>query len=231
MIKAIDFFCGGGGMTRGLKDAGIEVLAGIDIDGKCKDTYEYNNTPAKFIEKNIATFEIDALEKGYSTEDGTKIKIERDDKNLLFVGCSPCQYFSLMSTDKKKSESSKNLLEDFQNFVDYYNPGYVVVENVPGILSHPESPLKKFIYFLDKKGYFSLAFNTIKVYEYGVPQTRKRFILIASRVKYVLLPEPEETRIPTVRDLLEILSETRKYFLPLKRGTKTKPIFVIQPRD
>jgi len=41
--KAIDFFCGGGGMTCGLRQAGIRVLAGVDIDKEAKETYEANN--------------------------------------------------------------------------------------------------------------------------------------------------------------------------------------------
>ncbi len=67
-----------------------------------------------------------------------------------------------MNIDKTKSESSKNLFDDFRNFVDYYNPGYVVIENVPGIFSHPASPLKTFIDFLSKKGYFSLNYKLSK---------------------------------------------------------------------
>ena len=63
MIKAIDFFCGGGGMTNGLKAAGIDVIAGIDIDTKCKETYEYNNKPAKFIEEDIAKLSVESFEK------------------------------------------------------------------------------------------------------------------------------------------------------------------------
>lgn len=107
-----------------------------------------------------------------------------------------------MNTDKTKSESSKNLLDDFREFVDYYNPGYVVIENVPGIFSHPESPLRTFIDFLREKGYFSLDYKIIKVNEYGVPQTRKRFILIASRVKYVSLPDPDKNSDTTVKKFI-----------------------------
>lgn len=197
-------------MTNGLKEAGIDVIAGIDIDTKCKETYEHNNKPAKFIEEDIAKLPVELFEKGYVNKEGSEIKIARDDDNMLFAGCSPCQYWSLMNTDKTKSESSKNLLDDFRKFVEYYNPGYVVIENVPGIFSHSTSPLKTFINFLKDKGYFSLNYKIVKVYEYGVPQTRKRFILIASRVKYVSLPEPDKDCAATVRKFIgnkEIFAE------------------------
>lgn len=201
MIKAIDFFCGGGGMTNGLRAAGIDVIAGIDIDTKCKETYEYNNKPAKFIVEDVAKLPVESFEKGFKCDE-SEIKIERNDDNLLFVGCSPCQYWSLMNTDKTKSESSKNLLDDFRKFVEYYNPGYVVIENVPGIFSHSASPLRKFIDFLEEHQYFSVVSDIIKVYDYGVPQTRKRFILIASRVKHVSLPDPDKNHNNTVRKFI-----------------------------
>lgn len=214
MIRAIDFFCGGGGMTNGLMEAGIDVIAGIDIDTKCKETYEYNNNPAKFIEEDIAKLSVESFERGYINKDGSEIKIERDDDSLLFVGCSPCQYWSLMNTDKTKSESSKNLLDDFRKFVAYYKPGYVVIENVPGIFSQENSPLKTFLQFLDENGYFSVASGIIKVCDYGVPQTRKRFILIASRVKYVSLPDRDRNESTTVRAFIG----NKKVFPEIKAG-------------
>ena len=54
-LRAVDFFCGAGGMSYGLARAGIKVLAGIDFDASCRKTYEQNNKPAKFLEKNIAS--------------------------------------------------------------------------------------------------------------------------------------------------------------------------------
>ena len=53
MIKAIDFFCGAGGLTRGLLDTGIQVLAGVDVDTRLKETYEHNNKPSKFLNLDI----------------------------------------------------------------------------------------------------------------------------------------------------------------------------------
>ena len=54
--KAIDFFCGGGGMTCGLRQAGINVIAGVDFDQDAKETYEYNNSGSVFIQTNIGGF-------------------------------------------------------------------------------------------------------------------------------------------------------------------------------
>src|SRR5262245_49070562 len=133
-LKAVDFFCGGGGMTYGFREGGIEVLAGIDIDLKCRETYEINNSPSKFILADIKDLSEESMEN--------ELGLKRNDDDLIFIGCSPCQYWSIIKTDKTKAEDSKNLLNDFQRFVDYFNPGLVVVENVPGIFSKPESPLK-----------------------------------------------------------------------------------------
>lgn len=202
MIKAIDFFCGGGGMTKGLSLAGIDVIAGIDIDEKCKETYEFNNQPAKFIHEDISDFDLKSLEAGYVHEDGTETKIKVNDNDLLFVGCSPCQYWSLMNTDRSRSRGSRNLLDDFRRFVDYYNPGYVLIENVPGILSNPESPLSDFIEFLSEKNFFSVVQEVVRVQDYGVPQTRKRFVLIASRVKKILFPKISDSSTVTVRNFI-----------------------------
>lgn len=193
-LKAVDFFCGGGGMTCGMQQAGVEVIAGIDIDIKCRETFEVNNSPAKFIHADIKELELSSLEK--------TIGIQLNDDSLVFIGCSPCQYWSILKTNKSKSEESKNLLSDFQRFVEYYNPGYVVIENVPGIFFKLESPLKKFISFLKEKNYISIKYDIIKVFNYGIPQSRKRFVLIASRVKNLEFPKPEMHYIPTVREFI-----------------------------
>ena len=125
-LKAVDFFCSGGGMTNGLIQAGINVIAGIDNDPMCKDTYEKNNPGAEFILEDVFELKEILLEE--------KIGLKKNDDNLILIGCSPCQFWSIIKTDKTKSEKSKNLLIEFQRFVKHFNPGYVLVENVPGIL-------------------------------------------------------------------------------------------------
>lgn len=198
-MKAFDFFCGGGGMTRGLLDAGVEVIAGLDIDSTCEATYLENNEPAEFIHEDIELLDPASLENGYVTSRGNEIKLNRNDDELIFVGCSPCQYWSRMKTDKSKSQVSRNLVNDFKVFVDYFSPGYVVIENVPGVLHRADSPLEDFLNFLADHGYMYVDKGIIKVWEHGVPQTRKRFLLIASRVKPVRLPAPNKKEENTVR--------------------------------
>lgn len=195
-LKAVDFFCSGGGMTSGFRKAGINVLGGIDIDLECEKTYTANNPDSKFIHSDIKELNFKTLE--------TELKIKKKDDNLIFIGCSPCQYWSNIKTIKAKSEESKNLLADFQKFVNYFKPGHIVIENVPGILNRfEEGPLKAFIEFLDKEKY-TYSKGVINASHYGVPQTRKRFLLIASRViQNVSLPVADtKIKLPTVRQFI-----------------------------
>lgn len=179
-FKAIDFFCGGGGMTCGLRQAGIDVIAGVDFDIDCKETYEENNPDSLFVYSDITQ-----LSSAYFEE---KFDVKKNDDNLILIGCSPCQYYSIINTKKQKAEKSKNLLIDFSRFIEYYNPGYVLVENVPGLASRKDSVLPQFLEFLRERGYRFIDQGIVDMSYYGIPQSRKRFSLIASRVKAVKLP-------------------------------------------
>lgn len=179
----MDFFCGAGGMTYGLRQAGIKVLAGIDNDLSCKETYEYNNPGSLFIGKDITEYTPKELE--------TCVNIRKNQDNLIFIACSPCQYWSQMNTKRDKAEKSKNLLEEFQRFVEFFKPGYIVIENVPGLFRKTENALHIFMDYIKQFKYESDE-DIISAHYYGVPQKRRRFLLIASRVNGAIrLPEKE----------------------------------------
>ena len=182
--KAIDFFCGGGGMTCGLRQAGIDVIAGIDIDKDAKETYEYNNPGSIFINSDIKQLQKDYFEQ--------KFGIQRYDDYLILVGCSPCQFYSIINTDKKRSLNSKDLLKNFFEFIEYYMPGYILVENVPGIMTHKSSVLPYFLQKIKDLGYKKLVYKIVNMSHYGVPQSRKRFSLIATRLENVTVKLPDE---------------------------------------
>lgn len=212
-LKAIDFFCSIGGVSLGFKQAGIKVLGGIDIDKSCQETYE-KNIKAKFLPENVSSLPKEIVAEFFN------IKQNQDD--LIFVGCSPCQYYSNIKTNKKKASETRLLLADFQEFVDYYKPGYVFIENVPGLDKNPESPLGSFKNFLRNNGYV-MDEDVLNAKYYGVPQNRRRYILIASRVKKeIKLPEANKKDIKTVKHAIGDYSK----FPPIKAGVKDNSEFI-----
>jgi len=214
MMKAVDFFCGAGGVTCGFRQADINVLGGIDVDDVFKNTYEKNNPGSKFIHKDISELSYEELQE--------QIAIEKNDDNLIFIGCSPCQYYTNLKTDKTKSKNSRLLLEDFQKFVDYFNPGYIFIENVPGFDKSEDSPIAKFKEFLSKKG-FVFDDKVINAKHYGVPQNRRRYVLIATRFqKQISIPKGDKKNLKTVEDAIGNYDE----FPPVKAGHVDNTFFM-----
>ncbi len=212
-LKAIDFFCSGGGMTYGLKKAGIDVIAGIDNDSDVQKTYETNNPDSKFILADV--FDLKEKELQHKTE------IDKDDDNLIFVGCSPCQYWTIINTDKTNSRDSKDLLKEFHRFVKFYNPGYVVVENVPGLeLRQEESGLKEFVNDLKSRDY-TVTYDVYNLNEYNVPQSRRRFSLIASRIIKEEIEPEKSSKMPKVKHYIG----EEKGFYKVEAGFKDKTKF------
>lgn len=201
VLKAIDFFCCSGGVTNGFRRAGIQVLGGIDIEGAYKQTYEKNNNGSKFLEADIAMLQPEDLI--------TTFGIEKDMNDLIFVGCSPCQYYTNLQTNKTKSSQSKLLLEEFRRFVEYFNPGFIFIENVPGLETKGESPLSRFKEFLGKHGY-TIDDKVVNAADYNVPQSRKRYVLVASRVtSKIAIPDVKRGTIKTVRDAIGSLPKIK----------------------
>ena len=191
MIKAIDFFCGAGGLTRGLLDAGISVVAGLDNDDRVRKTYESNNEPSRFIASDIRDVDIDALRK----ELGIRSK-----EPTLYAACTPCQPFSTLNT-MHAADGRKSLLLDFAAIVEQAPPDYIIVENVPGLgNAFGKEIYDEFERTLKKHG-FQIDAEKLDAKEFGVPQTRKRFILVASQHGLPRLPKrTTKKRFNTVGD-------------------------------
>lgn len=179
-MKAIDFFCGAGGLTRGLLDAGIKVVAGIDIDEQCKETYEQNNPGAKFIGADIRDFQIEDIQLA--------AKACRLDE-MLFSACAPCQPFSQQRKTAPSKRDARLLLE-FGRIVRDARPAFVLVENVTGLAKvKGYSSFKRFLNILDSCDY-NFTHEVLDAKSFGVPQNRRRLVLLASREKRISLPKP-----------------------------------------
>lgn len=194
---AIDLFSGCGGLTLGLKQAGFKVIGAVEIDTLAAETYKENHPEVKIWEKDIRKLSGSQILRG--------LKIKKGELDLL-AGCPPCQGFSSMRTlnGKKKIRDERNdLVFDYLRFVKSLLPKTVMMENVPGLAENYRMKFLK--QKLEKLGYDSngspLVTNTA---DYGVPQRRRRMILICSRVGKVVLPEKSEKRL-TVRDVISNL--------------------------
>ncbi|MCM1034763.1 MAG: DNA cytosine methyltransferase [Paludibacter sp.] len=199
-IEVIDLFCGIGGLSFGMKSKGFDILAGYDLDSTCQYAYETNNE-AKFIYKDIKTVSADEIRSQYS-------------KNSIRVlaGCAPCQPFSSYAFKNKKKDPNKyDLLYEFGRLVEDVEPDIVTMENVAQILSFKEKPvLQDFVELLRRKDY-KVWVNPVYCPDYGVPQTRRRLVLLASKFGNIELIPPTHTidNYVKVKDVIGNLPELK----------------------
>ena len=192
-IHAVDLFCGVGGLTCGVQKAGINVIAGYDIDQRSKFAYQYNNG-ARFILKDVR--DIDKYEINELYPGDTEVRI--------LMGCAPCQPFSSYTKKHKKNNNlieKMDLLHYFGEQVCNVQPEIVSIENVPQM--QKESIFKEFVTTLASEGY-SIDYKIVFAPDYGVPQKRKRLILLASKLGEIKILPPQITKehYLTVRDAI-----------------------------
>jgi len=192
-INAIDLFCGAGGLAYGLQKSGIDVKLGIDIEPTCQYPFEANNK-AKFLLKSVVDLKKEEIEYYY----------EKDFDYKLLAGCAPCQTFSTYNTKACSSDNRWWLLEQFSRLVKETSPDFVTMENVPGL--EKQKVFADFVKTLEDKGY-SVFHRVVNSADYGLPQNRKRLVLLASKFgKISLLTSKElKVKVKTVRSVIEKL--------------------------
>lgn len=180
-VKVFDFFAGCGGTSAGLRSAGMDIVLGIDNDKDAAATYETNFTEASFLLADLTKTRANKLNPYIET---------CGDALILFCGCAPCQPFSKQNGSQCKLDPRASLLEHFGRFVVYHMPDFILVENVPGIQQEIsfDSPITQFLKLIRRKGYHPLA-ALIDSRDYGVPQKRKRLVLMASLHGPLSLPK------------------------------------------
>ena len=192
-IEVVDLFCGIGGLSYGMKSKGFKILAGFDLDATCKYAYETNNE-AKFIFKDIRRVTQKDIAPLYSKK---AIKV--------LAGCAPCQPFSSYAFKNEKKDPDKyDLLYEFGRLVEEILPDIVTMENVTQIMSFKAKPvLQDFVNKLKSLEY-SVSVNKVYCPDYGIPQTRKRLVLLASRFGMIDLIRPTHRKeeYVTVQDVI-----------------------------
>ncbi|MGY4432828.1 DNA (cytosine-5)-methyltransferase 1 [Bradyrhizobium sp. F1.13.1] len=224
--RAIDLFSGCGGLTLGLKNAGVEVIGAIEIDDKAREVYQANHPEVAFLGNDIR--DADPIEIM------SRLRLRPRELDLL-AGCPPCQGFSRIRRKNKrgaKADERNMLIDDFARFVEALLPKNLMLENVPGLADYPR--FRAFRQRIERLGY-AHEWNVLDVSKFGVPQRRTRLILIASLGKAPKMAEPSGRRV-TVRDAIGALpragaSGDRLHDLPEARSDKVRSLIAAIPKD
>lgn len=197
---AVDFYCGAGGTTRGLLDAGGYVIAGIDRDKGCRDTYRLNNRNTALDGAYPTFLGLDMLPETPDYPQGQRQEVwDRltelighyqsiaPDVPLLFAICAPCQSFTKFVQRKMTDEryedrkNARSLLEQTVEFIEKFQPEMVISENVASIIGGQYKYIwEGFQEDLRQLGY-AVGSDRVCASEFGVPQRRRRSVIIAHK--------------------------------------------------
>lgn len=194
-IACIDLFCGAGGLTHGFVLEGIPVVAGIDMDPACRFPYEANNQ-AKFVERDVTEL----------TKKELLALFGKSDVKIL-AGCAPCQPFSTYAQRYSMDGDGKwGLLYEFARLAKQTMPDVISMENVPTVEKHDV-----FHDFVDalKKLKYHVWYGVVDSSEYGVPQSRHRMVLLASKHGEIQMVPSNKKKPKTVRAAIGHLKPLR----------------------
>jgi DNA (cytosine-5)-methyltransferase 1 len=223
---AVDLFSGCGGLTLGLKQAGFRVIGAVENDRLAVETYQKNHPEVAIWHCDIKQVTARMLLKSLSLKKG-----QLD----LLAGCPPCQGFSSMrklNGKRRIVDKQNDLVFEFLRLVQGLLPKTIMMENVPGLATNHR--LRKLNSTLRALGY--VVNSDVKdAREFGVPQRRRRFILLAGLQKEIHFAAPARSR-PTVRSAFAKLSKRREahdelHNLPESRSRRVKDLIRLIPKN
>jgi DNA (cytosine-5)-methyltransferase 1 len=210
-LNVIDLFCGCGGMSKGLTDAGLNVIAGIDIWDKAVESYNKNYEHKAYCH-DLTQLPPEKFDELYNTEN----------KSVdILVGGPPCQSFSIAGK-RDKNDPRNALFMEYVKYLDYFKPKAFIMENVIGMLSkkteNGENVIDIIMEQLNRN--YNCIINKLYASDFEVPQNRRRTIIIGVRKDLKIIPkEPEpiiksvQNRIPVKSILLPKEQVDKKYYL------------------
>lgn len=225
-FAAVDLFSGCGGLTAGLKKAGFTVIAAVEIDTEAQQTYASNHPDVQLISQDIRKVDAAKLRRALGLRQG---------ELGLLAGCPPCQGFSRMRTKNgvRAARDPRNaLVDDFLRFAEEFLPKTIMMENVPALARH-----QRFVSLrsrLKKLGYGDFV-DVLDAANYGVPQRRKRLILLASRIHKPTPAKPSAKKM-TVRKAIYSLADVATsrdalHRIPENRSNRVRELIRHIPKD
>lgn len=224
--KAIDLFCGCGGLTLGLKQAGFEVIGAVDNDSFAVETYKVNHPGVHVWERDIQGLTVGWVKR--------KLGLRKRELDLL-AGCPPCQGFSTMrtlNTGRRVRDKRNKLLLEFLRFIEELEPKAVMMENVPKLKNYWR--FRVFCRELRLLGY-QINYDVLNAADYGVPQRRRRLILLAGKngkIEFAKKARCKRTVFDAIGDLSPVgESRNKLHNLPERRSKKVIKLIERIPKD
>ncbi len=216
-VQVYDFFAGCGGASCGFRAAGMDIVFALDQDKDARESFRANFPDAHFELTDIREVSTEAVR--------SRIDSQRSDP-VLFCGCAPCQPFTRHNTIRPKLDQDDrvSLLSHFTHLIEEHRPDVIFLENVPGLqeLDAKSEPFGRFLRRLNKADY-ELDYRAIPLKRYGIPQSRRRLVLVGSihgKIKlpaYTHGPGAPDERYATVRDWIAHLP-------PIEAGEEHKDV-------
>ncbi|WP_417761685.1 DNA cytosine methyltransferase [Shewanella sp.] len=183
-LSSIDLFAGGGGLSEGMKQAGFNIVSAVENNHYAAQTFKANHENAVIFENDIRFVSGKEILK--------RAGIKKGELDLL-AGCPPCQGFSSLTRKYKRDDSRNSLIGEVARLVEETMPKAIMIENVSGLMKRGAPFLKSFLSNIEKLGY-KANFDVLQVADYGVPQDRKRFVLLAGLGFEIKIPKPTHSR-------------------------------------
>jgi len=217
--NVLDLFCGCGGMSKGLSDSGLNIIGGIDIWDKAVESYNQNFQDHQAYCEDLTKFSPEQFNEKYNKE-GKPVDI--------LVGGPPCQSFSIAGR-RDVNDPRNSLFMEFVKYLNFFKPKAFLMENVMGILSKKTEKGEKVIDIILShlsENYHCIV-SKLMASDFGVPQNRKRVIIIGVRKDLNIIPnepQPQTTRIPVKEVLIDRDQIDQSYYLSTKalEGIKRK---------
>lgn len=188
-MDIIDLFSGCGGSARGFKDAGFSIREFVEIDKMARNSFRKNFPEA-----------IEAITGDITKLKGPALKLflkqlDVDKNETIVLACPPCQGFSSARRKNQRGTDSRNeLIFEFVRLVKEIQPIAFVMENVPGLAKGIGKTLfEKTLERLKRAGYINLWHDILEVADFGVPERRKRLVVIGTQDRTVVLSKPSPT--------------------------------------
>jgi DNA (cytosine-5)-methyltransferase 1 len=221
-LSAIDLFCGAGGTGVGFIDAGYNILGALDNDANAAQTYS-NNLGIKVLEEDIREVDPNWLRNQLGLGVG---------KLGVLAGCPPCQGFSRIRNKHGASDERNSLVLRYSSFVEEFKPKFALFENVPGLTrsTHGKRYYQQLLSALRALNYNPREF-LLDAADFGVPQRRRRVIVVAGRDNVMPPPIVPTHGHPSSVEVLRggrkpwvTVREAIRHYPPLQAGEKSASI-------